>query len=119
MALSPSPDGFSSAQLAAKVREITGDLYTPRQAAYDLKKLRGKDFIRHAARRPRYAPTARGLRAMAALTVLREKVLKPLLAGAAQQQECQPPEPAATIDAHYRCLRIELRNLFTALGIAA
>ena len=43
MALSPDPRGFTSSELAAKVRGISESSYAPRQAAYDLKKLRGKE----------------------------------------------------------------------------
>ena len=45
-ALAPAPGGFTAADLAARVRTITGhDGYTTRQAAYDLRKLRGKQPI--------------------------------------------------------------------------
>ena len=41
LALAPAPGGFTAAEHAAKVRQITGnDGYTTRQAAYDLRKLR-------------------------------------------------------------------------------
>jgi hypothetical protein len=56
--------------------------YTPRQAAYDLKKLRGKDWVRKIDTSPRYETVPEGLQTMTALLVLREKVIKPVLAGA-------------------------------------
>jgi len=45
LALAVSPDGFTIADLAAKVQSLTGQSkhdYTVRQAASDLRKLRGK-----------------------------------------------------------------------------
>ena len=46
LALAPAPGGFTVAEHAARVRQITGhDGYTIRQAAYDLRKLRGKQLI--------------------------------------------------------------------------
>src|SRR6266540_4193271 len=48
LALAVSPDGFTVADLAAKVRSLTGQSehdYTIRQAAYDLRKLRGKHLV--------------------------------------------------------------------------
>ena len=49
LALAPAPGGFTVAEHAAWVRQITGhDGYTTRQAAYDLRKLRGK----HLAGKP-------------------------------------------------------------------
>jgi hypothetical protein len=46
--LSPSPAGFTASQLAQQVRSQSGqseDQYGVRQAAYDLKKLRGKQIV--------------------------------------------------------------------------
>jgi len=84
IALSLIPRGFSASQLAEKVRDILGlseEEYSPRQAAYDLKKLRGKQLVERIENSRRYQPTQQGLKAMNAFLVLREKVLLPLLAG--------------------------------------
>src|SRR5215475_5918214 len=56
--------------------------YAPRHAAYDLKNLRGKQIVQRIARTRRYHTLPAGLRAMAALLVLRNKAIKPLLAAA-------------------------------------
>ena len=48
LALAVAPDGFTVADLADKVRSLTGQTdqdYTVRQAAYDLRKLRGKHLV--------------------------------------------------------------------------
>jgi len=63
LALSAAPSGFTVADLAAKVNTNTGTYaYTVRQAAYDLRKLRGKDLVDKPGRTRRYhvpAPSAR------------------------------------------------------------
>jgi hypothetical protein len=85
IALSPSPNGFTASDVAARVRAIskqTPSQYGPRHAAYDLKKLRGKQILRRIAHSRRYEPLPTGLRAMTALLVLRNKAIKPLLAAA-------------------------------------
>ena len=67
----------------------------------------------------RYETVPEGLRAMAALVVLREKVIRPLLAASSRpewQSKLNNPTP---IDRHYQTLRLGMRDLFTALGIAA
>ena len=49
VALSASPDGFTASALADQVRALGNQSLSadgPRQAAYDLKKLRGKDIVR-------------------------------------------------------------------------
>src|ERR1700755_3533811 len=57
IALSPSANGFTASDLAARVRLFSeqGPLpYGPRHAAYDLKKLRGKHIVQRIARTRRY-----------------------------------------------------------------
>jgi len=52
IALSASPNGFTASHVAARVCARTKQSpsqYGPRHAAYDLKKLRGKDIVRKSA----------------------------------------------------------------------
>src|ERR1700680_2538601 len=82
IALSASPDGFTASVLAAQVRALGNQAPPPsgpRHAAYDLKKLRGKQIVRRIGSTRRYEPLPTGLRAMTALLVLRNKAIKPLL----------------------------------------
>jgi hypothetical protein len=90
IALSASADGFTAAALAAQARALGNQnpsAYGPRQAAYDLKKLRGKQIVQRISSTRRYEPVPSGLRAITALLVLRDKAIKPLLAAA---QELTP-----------------------------
>jgi hypothetical protein len=48
VALSASPNGFTASDIAARVQQRCPS-YGPRHAAYDLKKLRGKDMLRNRA----------------------------------------------------------------------
>jgi hypothetical protein len=85
IALSASPNGFTASQVAARVCtriKQSPSQYGPRPAAYDLKKLRGKDIIRRIGHTRRYEPVQTGLKAMTALLVLYDKAIKPLLAAA-------------------------------------
>lgn len=121
MALAPSPDGFSVSDLALKVRERTGwseQVYGTRQAAYDLGKIRGKDFVTKVAKSRRYLPTAEGFQTMSALLILREKVLKPVLAGVRKSRQGHRPKRPGTLDTHYESLQKEMRLTLAALGIA-
>ena len=57
LAFPPAPNGFTVGEFAAKVHAMTGtsDLdYTVRQAAYDLRKLRGKQLVDKPGRTRRY-----------------------------------------------------------------
>jgi hypothetical protein len=122
LALSTSPAGFTASQLAQKVREMSGQAeadYGPRRAAYDLKKLRGKGMVRKIGSSRRYEPVPEGLRAMTALVVLREKVIRPVLAASSQLASPSKLNSPTPVDRHYEILRADMRGLFTALGIAA
>ena len=66
LALAPKPEGFTAPDVAAKVRPLLGApgaAYTPRQAAYDLAKLRGENPGRAGPSRPPL-PSARPGRAV-------------------------------------------------------
>jgi hypothetical protein len=122
IALSTHPRGFTASALAGRVKEILGDSvpdYHARQASYDLKKLRGKDLVRHIKHSQRYETSPEGLRAMTGFIVLREKVLNPLLAGAMVRKPGPKPKNRSQIDVHYENIRSEMQNIFEIIGIAA
>jgi hypothetical protein len=122
LALSASPAGFTASELGRQVRSMTGQSeseYGARRAAYDIKKLRGKAILRKIGNSRRYQPTLEGLRALTALLVLREKIIKPMLAASGRPQPSSQPANPTLLDHHYETLRTGMRNLFTALGVAA
>jgi hypothetical protein len=122
LALSSSPTGFTASELAEKVRAMSGEPaseYGARRAAYDIKKLRGKDMVRKIGASRRYEPLHQGLRALTALVVLREKVIRPLLAASTRLQPHSKLSHPTPIDQHYENLRAGMRSLFIELGVAA
>lgn len=117
--LSTEPDGFTLSQLAETMRARSGDkTYSNRNAAYDLTKLRGKEFVRRRKKSRRYEADPSAVRTMCAYSILREKVIKPLLAGNKCRRGC-PPKTVHPLDQHYMNLRHELDNTFETLGLAA
>jgi hypothetical protein len=118
IALSPSPTGFTASDIATRVRHRYAP-YGPRHAAYDLKKLRGKHIVCRVGHTRRYQPLARGLRAITALVVLRNKAIKPLLAAARPLHPTRGARNPKPIDAHYHALQLAMQSLFHELGIAA
>jgi hypothetical protein len=122
ISLSAHPRGFTSSDIAdaVGVRLKTPDNdYTPRKAAYDLKKFRGKHLIRKIGKSRRYQTVPEGLKAMTALLILREKIIKPVLAGAGKPKPGPKPKNQAPIDKHFQIIQSEMRNLFQVIGIAA
>ena len=91
----------------------------PRQAAYDLKKLRGKHIVRRIGHTRRYEPLPSGLRAMTALVVLCNKAIKPLLAAAQPLHPIRGPRNPKPIDRHYHTIHLAMQGVFHELGLAA
>ncbi|MBV8832190.1 MAG: hypothetical protein JO108_23560 [Acidobacteriaceae bacterium] len=122
LAFSVSPNGFSASQVADHVRRQTSASrqdYGPRQAAYDLKKFRGKELVRLVGKSRRYEPTPNGLRTISGLMVLRERVLEPLTRGMLNPA---PPQAAANptpLDQHYRTIREQMHEVLCEFGLAA
>lgn len=119
-ALSTQPQGFTSGELAIEVQKrlgVSAQEYQARQAAYDLKKLRGKSLVRKVGTSRRYEAPAEGLRTLVALGLVRDKVLKPVLRN--RNLDNPPSQSENPLDAHYYNLRQEMRRLFQTLNIAA
>ena len=118
LALAPAPGGFTVAEHAAKVRTMAGhDGYTTRQAAYDLRKLRGKHLIGKPGRTRRYHVPPDGARTIAALLTLRDHVIAPILAGVRSPRMGRKPQNWTAVDRDYEALRIGMQTLFHHVGI--
>ena len=121
LTLACSPDGFPAGQLADRVRSTSVSLhpnYDPRRAAYDLKKLRAKELVSKLPHSRRYCVPAHAARIIAALAILREKVLRPILAGVGKPRMGRKPKNCP-IDQHYETIRRDMFILMQDLRIAA
>ena len=119
VSLSLTPKGFTAADLAAKVRDILNvTTYQARHASYDLKKFRAKEWIRKIGNSRRYEASPDGLQTMSTLLILREKVIKPVLAGAGKPKRGPKPKHQSPVDVLYQTIQMAMHNLFQALGIA-
>jgi len=120
LALCLKPGGFTAAEHAAKVNELTGDQlgYTSRQSAYDLKKLRGKSFVvkTHPNGR-RYQATPDGLRTMSGLMVLRQKVIEPLLKYHGRAKSGPLPRGVIKLDRYFRDMQHLMSRVFQELHL--
>jgi hypothetical protein len=121
LGLAPSPGGFTASELARQVRGISGQTeseYGPRRAAYDLNKLPGKQIIRRINKSQRYQPIPNGIKTMAALMVLRNKAIKPLLAAAQRLRGSRRAQNPTPLDTHYETIRVAMECVFQELGVA-
>jgi hypothetical protein len=78
LALAAASRGFTVAEFTAKVADMHGQAsYTTRQAAYDLRKLRGKSLAIKPGRSRSYLVPPQAARTIAALLALRDHVIGP------------------------------------------
>ena len=123
MALSAQPFGFSCSQLAVHVRDQKSQQtapYTRRQASYDLLKLRSKRVIGYFPGSKRfYRVLPEGLRIISATILLRDHVLRPLLAAAHSRVQAPASEPSTPLDKRYLRLRELMQETLSYLSFAA
>jgi hypothetical protein len=118
VALAAAPEGFTVAELTEKVHSMTGQSdYSTRQAAYDIGKLRAKGLLAKSARSRRYHVPPEAARTITALSVLREHVVDPILAGVRSPRQGRKPSTWTSIDRDYESLRVDMQTLFGHLGI--
>jgi hypothetical protein len=118
LALTAAPRGFTVAEFTAKVATMTGHAgYTTRQAAYDIRKLRGKGLADKPGRSRRYHIPPDSARTIAALLALRDHVIGPILAGVRSPRMGRKPAHWTRIDRRYESLRTGMQELFHDLGI--
>jgi hypothetical protein len=120
LALAPAPNGFTVAEFAAKVHSLTGVDhcgYSIRQAAYDLRKLRGKQLVNKPGRTRRYNVPPLAARTIAALLTLRDQVITPILAAVRSPRMGRKPSHWTRIDRDYEQIRIDMQTLFNDLAI--
>jgi hypothetical protein len=88
-----------------------------RQAAYDLRKLRGKRLVDKRGRARRYHVPPQAARTIAALLTLRDQVIAPILAAVRSPRMGRKPAHWTRVDRHYERIRIDMQTLFTDLAI--
>lgn len=117
-ALAPAPGGLTVADFAARVQAMTGqDTYTIRQAAYDLRKLRGKNLAAKPGTTRRYQVPPDAARTIITLLTLRDHVIAPILARVRSPRVGRKPKHWTDVDRDYETLRIGMQTLFRDLAI--
>ncbi|HXP19448.1 MAG TPA: hypothetical protein VN840_07365 [Streptosporangiaceae bacterium] len=104
LALAAAPHGFTAAEFTARVCRMTGQAgYTTRQAAYDLRKLRGKNLVIKPGQSRRYQIPPPAARTIAAL-------LTPPRPGHRADPGRRPQPPDGTQARHLDSCRPRLRK---------
>jgi len=96
----------------------TDSSYDPRRAAYDLRKLCGEELLRKVPDSRRYFIPQQAVWTIAALVNLREKILRPILAGVGKPKMGRRPKNSSSIDQHYEAVPQDMPTLMEDLRIA-
>jgi hypothetical protein len=114
----PAPGGFTVADFAARVRSMTGqESYTVRQAAYDLRKLRGKSLALKPGRSRRYQIRDDAARVIVGLLTLARSRHRADPPGVRSPRMGRKPATWTAIDRDYENLRVSMQSLFAGPGI--
>lgn len=122
IALAASPHGFTAEELAAQTKRHRPRLrrkYGGRQAAYDLRKLRAKGLVQRVGKTRRYQARNPAIKTLVASFILREKVIKPVLAGVCRPRRGRPQKCPSLLDQHYRALQQQMHRTLEHLKLAA
>src|SRR5262249_34711465 len=93
--------------------------YGDRKARYDLRKLRGKSLVERVGKTRRYWGRRPGIRTLAALLILREQRIKPVMARGGLPKRCHPAKNLYPLDVHYQKLKVEMLAKLKTLKLAA
>jgi hypothetical protein len=110
---------FGTGSRGSRSERSTGIRIRPTPGAYDIKKFRSQGLVQKAGNSSRYEPIPEGLRAMVALVVLRDNVIRPLLAASGKPIPRPKLQNQIRIDRRYENLRDTIRLLSTDLGLVA
>jgi hypothetical protein len=91
--------------------------HTARQAAYDLRKLRGKHLIDKPGRARRYHVPRQAARTIAALLALRYHIIALILTGVRSPRMGRKPKNWTAVDNDDENLRVGMQTLFQHVGI--
>ena len=122
IALAAAPAGFTAKALAEQTKRHPRRPHArcgTRQAAYELKKLRAKGLVERVPKTRRYRVRKPAIQTLAGWFILREKVLKLVLAGVCHPKVGRPLKGASALDEHYRTLQQQMLRTLEYLNLAA
>jgi hypothetical protein len=122
IALAAAPDGFTVKALADQTKRHARRPHSwcgGRQAAYELRKLRAKGLVERIPKTRRYRVRKPAIPILAGLLILREKIIKPVLAGVCRPKVGRPLKCASIIDEDYRALQQQMHRTLQHLKLAA
>lgn len=117
LALSVKPAAYAASDLAQRMQYMGWEQYSPRNAAYDLQKLRAKELVEKKGARA-YANTAHGIQTIVALLSLTQKQVPQTLA-ILRKDESLSAKELSLLEQRYFNIKNEVVALRAIYGIHA
>ena len=117
LALAVRPGGYKVADVAEMMKTKMKKSYTTRQAAYDMRKLRGKKMIEKIEGTTKYRTTKKGMETIIAILVLTQKTIPAVLSAINNDKLSENPEQLSTIDWNIIKIRESIKEINQQNGI--
>ena len=120
MALSMKPGGYFIGDVAAKMKKKVGDKYgeyTSAKAAYDIRKLRGKELVKKQRGTRKYVTTPQGIETIVVVLALMQKQIPGVLATINRDSINDHPKELSLFDSCCLNIRKEVKRINQIIGI--
>jgi len=119
LALAIQPGGYKTSDVVSQMKPRFTKSYSPRNAAYDLRKLRGKGLIERIGKTTKYRTTKKGMGTIIALLALTQKTIPAVLSSINKEELSESPEKLSNIDKSIIAVRNEIKAIYQQYGLAA
>ena len=117
LALSVKPHGYTAIEVAKAMKEKFDQDYSPRNASYDLRKLKGKGLVEKKKGTRKYVTTSDGLQTIImVLSLIRNQIPK-ALAVLRDEDELENKKEMSPMEKHYFTIMNEVKALRQLYGI--
>lgn len=119
LALALQPGGYKTSDAVSQMKHRFTKSYSSRNAAYDLRKLRGKGLIEKMDKTIKYRTTKKGMETIITLLTLTQKAIPAVLSSINKELLSESPEKVSNIDKSIITVRKEIKAIYREYGIAA
>lgn len=121
LSLAIKPNGYTANDVATLMKKRLdkkqGTSYTSAKAAYDIRKLRGKELVVKTEKSRKYKTTKKGMETIISVLALTQKTIPTVLSSINKEVISENPEAMQTIDKHYMNIRNEIKGIYQQYGI--
>ncbi|MEK9165835.1 MAG: hypothetical protein AAB525_03195 [Patescibacteria group bacterium] len=121
LSLAIKPNGYTANDITTLMKERLDKKqakdYTPAKAAYDIRKLRGKELVVKTEKSNKYKTTKKGMETIIAILVLTQKTIPTIFSSINKDVISDNPEEMQNIDKIYMNIRKEIKEIHQQYGM--